>query len=264
MLLDGCLQKGVCSTAGGATYNFSGIQAVGPADTGDSLYAIKKAVFVEKRLSLPGLVSLLKDDLTDEKWRAYLCGLEKFGNDNEEADAYTMYVINTFPECLKGRTNTRGGAYTAGLYSVTAHQYFGQVTGALPSGRRRGESFASGISPSNGRDRKGPTAMLNSVNRMDATRFANGINLNVKFSADTIRGETGRTALRNLFGTYFRRGGMQVQLNVIDPSVLREARDNPDAYPHLLVRVSGYSAYFNDLTRKMKDEIIQRTSVPLQ
>ncbi|MBW1797044.1 MAG: formate acetyltransferase, partial [Deltaproteobacteria bacterium] len=254
----------VCSTAGGATYNFSGIQAIGPADTGDSLYAIKKVVFVEKRLSLPELVSLLKDDLKDEKWRAYLCGLEKFGNDNEEVDAYTMYVINTFQESLKGRTNTRGGAYTAGLYSVTAHQYFGQVTGALPSGRRRGECFASGISPSNGQDRKGPTAMLNSVNRMDATRFANGINLNVKFIPDTIRGETGRMALRNLFTTYFMRGGMQVQLNVIDPSVLREARDNPNAYPHLLVRVSGYSAYFNDLTLQMKDEIIQRTSVQLQ
>ena len=106
--------------------------------------------------------------------------------------------------------------------------------------------------------------MLNSVNRMDATRFANGINLNVKFCADTIQGETGRSALRNLFTTYFGRGGMQVQLNVIDPSVLREARDNPHAYPHLLVRVSGYSAYFNDLTLKMKDEIIQRTSVQLR
>jgi formate C-acetyltransferase len=264
MLLDGCLQKGVCSTAGGATYNFSGIQAVGAADAGDSLYAIEQAVFVEKRLSLPKLVRLLKDDLRDQKWRAYLCRLEKFGNDNEEVDAYTMYVINFFQECLKGRINTRGGAYTAGLYSVTAHQYFGQVTDALPSGRRRGESFASGIAPSNGQDRKGPTAMLNSVNRMDATRFANGINLNVKFSADTVRGETGRTALQNLFTTYFTRGGMQVQLNVIDPSVLREARDNPRAYPHLLVRVSGYSAYFNDLTLKMKDEIIQRTSVHLQ
>jgi pyruvate-formate lyase len=184
MLLDGCLQKGICSTAGGATYNFSGIQAVGPVDTGDALYAIKQAVFEEKRLSLPGLIRLLKDNLTDGKWRVYLCGLAKFGNDNEEVDAYTMYVINTFQDCLNGRTNTRG--------------------------------------------------------------------------------ETGRTAIQNLFKTYFRRGGMQVQLNVIDPSVLREARDNPDAYPHLLVRVSGYSAYFNDLTPKMKDEIIQRTSVPLQ
>ncbi len=264
MLLDGCLQKGICSTAGGAKYNFSGIQAIGPADTGDSLYAIERAVFVDKRLSLPELVGLLRDDLKDEKWRAYLCGLEKFGNDNEDVDAYTMYVINTFQECLKGRKNTRGGAYTAGLYSVTAHQYFGQVTGALPSGRKRGESFASGISPSNGMDRKGPTAMLNSVNRMDATRFANGINLNVKFIPETIRDETGRMALSNLFKTYFTRGGMQVQLNVIDPSVLREARDNPNAYPHLMVRVSGYSAYFNDLTLQMKDEIIQRTSVQLQ
>ncbi len=263
MLLDGCLEKGICSTSGGATYNFSGIQCVGPADTGDSLYAIGQAVFSENKLTLPELVTQLKENLRDEKWRAYLRGLEKFGNDNETVDSYTTYVINTFSGVLDGRENTRGGKYTTGLYSVTAHQYFGDVTGALPNGRRKGESLASGIAPSNGQDRNGPTAMINSVNRIDFSRFANGINLNVKFASETIKGETGRLALQNLFKTYFRRGGMQAQLNVLDPSILLEARDNPDAYPNLLVRVSGYSAYFNDLTPKMKDEIISRTCIPV-
>ena len=261
MLLDGCLNNGSCSTSGGAAYNFSGIQCVGPADTGDALYAIEKAVFRDKKITLSGLVDLLKRDLQDEKWRAYLKNMDKFGNDNEEADAYTLYVLNTFNKNLNGRMNTRGGKYTTGLYSVTAHQYFGEITSALPNGRRRGESLASGIAPSNGQDRLGPTAMFNSVNRIDARNFANGINLNVKWDVNSIRGKTGRLALKNILKTYFRRGGMQAQFNVLDPSILLKARDNPDAYPNLLVRVSGYSAYFNDLTPAMKDEIIQRTAV---
>ena len=261
MLLDGCLENGFCSTSGGAVYNFSGIQCVGPAETGDALYAIDQAVFQDRKLTLPKLVGLLKQDLHDEKWRVYLRRLDKFGNDNEKVDDYTLYVLDTFTGNLNGRMNTRGGRYTTGLYSVTSHQYFGEVTGALPNGRRKGESFSAGIAPSNGQDRLGPTAMLNSVNRIDATNFANGLNLNVKWDSNTIRGETGRLALKNIFKTYFRRGGMQVQFNVFDPKTLLEARDNPDAYPNLLVRVSGYSAYFNDLTPEMKDEIIRRTYI---
>lgn len=202
MLLDGCLSSGRCATAGGAVYNFSGIQCVGPVDTGDA--------FVQR--------------------------LTAFGN------------------------NTRGGPYTAGLYSVTAHNYFGRVTGALPHGRRKGQAFASGIAPLNGMDRNGPTALLNSVNRLDFCRIANGVNFNLKFDPHTLRGDTGVMALGSLIKTYFRRGGMQVQVNVLDPAVLMKARDNPDLYPHLLVRVSGYSTYFNDLSPDMKAEIIQRST----
>lgn len=259
LLLDGCLEKGCCSTAGGARYNFSGIQCVGPADAGDSLYAVGRAVFQDHRLSLPDLVSQLKQNLPDPSLAAYLNNLPKYGNDLAEVDDYTRYVIETFSGFLRGKKNTRGGTYTTGVYSVTAHNYFGKVTGALPGGRKKGEPFASGLAPSNGRDRKGPTALLNSVNRIDARVCANGVNLNLMFSPETIQGKTGRSALQNLFRTYFRRGGMQVQVNVIDPSLLKTARDNPQAYPHLLVRVSGYSAYFNDLLPEMKDEIIRRT-----
>jgi len=259
MLLDGCMEMGECSTAGGAAYNFSGVQCVGPADTGDALYAIEQAVFLEKRITLPDLVALLKKDLCDAGWRNYLRNLPKFGNDEEVVDKYTLYVADKFVEFIGAYTNTRGGRYTAGLYSVTAHQYYGSVTSALPSGRRKGDSFASGISPSNGMDKNGPTAMLNSVNRIDFTRFANGINLNIKFDPALIKERAGKLALEGLLQAYFRRGGMQAQLNLLDSSTLIKARDNPDAYPNLLVRVSGYSAYFNDLTLQMKDELIRRT-----
>jgi formate C-acetyltransferase len=259
MLLDGCLEKGVCSTAGGAAYNFSGIQCVGPADTGDALYGIEKAVFDEQRITLPQLVKMLKKNLPDDSWRNYLRNLPKFGNDDEAVDNYTVYAADTFARLLDGQINTRGGKYTTGLYSVTAHRYYGEITGALPNGRRKGESFASGISPANGMDKSGPTALLNSVNRIDFTGFANGINLNIKLAGDMIKNPSGRAAVESLLQTYFQRGGMQVQLNVLDAATLIEARDNPAAYPFLLVRVSGYSAYFNDLTPAVKDELIRRT-----
>lgn len=261
MLLDGCLESGQCSTAGGAAYNFSGVQCVGPADTGDALYAVETAVFQEKRLSLPGLVKLLQRDIPDERWLAYLRGLPKFGNDETAVDQWTRYVVDTFAHVLGAQENSRGGRYTTGLYSVTSHQFFGQVTGALPHGRRQGKSFASGIAPVNGADRNGPTALLNSMNRLDFTRAANGINFNIKFDRHTLRGKTGIAALDSLIKTYFRRGGMQAQINVLDPKILMEARDNPDLHPNLLVRVSGYSAYFNDLTPAMKDEIIRRSNL---
>ncbi|MCX5823270.1 MAG: formate acetyltransferase [Deltaproteobacteria bacterium] len=260
-LLEGCLKSGRCSTGGGAVYNFSGIQCVGPADTGDALYAIDRAVFRERRMTLPGLVELMRKDIPDEKWLLYFRGLEKFGNDEPEADGWTRYVIAAFDSALGGYTNARGGRYVTGLYSVTAHQYFGKITGALPHGRRRGEAFASGIAPVNGMDRKGPTALLNSVNSIDFTQIANGVNLNLQFDQALLKGEKGASLLDALLKTYFERGGMQVQVNAFDPQILVEARNDPHKYPHLLVRVSGYSAYFNDLAPAMKEEIISRTVI---
>ncbi len=259
MLLDGCLENGACSTAGGARYNFSGIQCVGPADAGDALFAIEQAVFRDRKISLTALFGQLRDDWPDPEMRSYFLRLPKFGNDDPAVDGWTRYVVERFNHILARFRNTRGGAYTTGLYSVTAHQYFGELTGALPHGRQQGQAFASGIAPVNGMDRQGPTALINSVNRLDFTQTANGINFNIKLDPFTLRGKTGRAGLNGLVQTYFRRGGMQMQVNVLDPEMLIEARDHPERHPHLLVRVSGYSAYFNDLTPAMQEEIIQRS-----
>ncbi len=261
MLLEGCLKSGRCSTGGGAVYNFSGIQCVGPADTGDALHAIDRAVFRERKITLPALVELMKKNIPDEKWLLCLRSLEKFGNDEPEADGWTGCVIAAFDSALSEYTSARGGRYVTGIYSVTAHQYFGKITGALPHGRRRGEAFASGIAPVNGMDRKGPTALLNSVNSIDFTRIANGVNFNLQFDQALLKGEKGASLLDALLKIYFARGGMQVQVNAFDPRILVEARNDPHKYPHLLVRVSGYSAYFNDLAPAMKDEIINRTVI---
>ncbi len=263
MLIEGCLKSGKCSTGGGALYNFSGVQCVAPIDTGDALYAIEKAVFIDGRISLEDLVKQLKRNIDDSSLLVYLKELDKFGNDRDKVDRWSVYVVDEFIKNLNRFENTRGGKYVAGLYSVTTHEFFGRITGTLPHGRRKGESFSSGIAPVNGMDRRGPTALLNSVNRFDFTKIANGINFNLKFNQDTIQGEKGKAILDTLLKTYFQKGGMQVQVNILDPTILLEARANPGQYPHLLVRVSGYSAYFNDMSPAMQDEIIRRHNVAI-
>ncbi len=258
--IDGCISSGKCSTGGGAIYNLSGIQCVGAVDAGDSLYAIKKAVFDDKSITYKELTSELKSNFKSEKIRKLLVQIPKFGNDNAEADKWTMYVAGTFSDILNKYTNYRGGKYVTGLYSMTTHSYLGKITGALPSGRKKGISFSSGIAPSNGADKSGPTAMFNSLNRIDYTKFANGVNLNVKFNKNMLLSETGQNAVKNLVTTFFKRKGMQVQINALDPEILIKAQKNPELYPNILVRVSGYSAYFNDLTPEAQNEIITRNS----
>jgi formate C-acetyltransferase len=262
MLLQGCLESGVDSTAGGATYNSSGIQGVGVADIADSLAAIDHVVLQRRDTDMETLLTALKDDFKGhEALRGRLLRASKFGNDDPVADGYADQVIGIFADSLARYTNTRGGRYLAGFYSVTAHVAFGETTGALPSGRLAGRPLANGLSPAGGADRLGPTAALGSVANLDLVQRArNGINVNLKLDQSLLAGGSGRTALAGLVQGYFNRGGMQVQMNIIDPDLLEEARDHPERHPNLLVRVSGYSAYFNDLSPAMKQEIIDRCS----
>ncbi len=259
--IEGCISSGTCSTGGGAIYNLSGVQCVGAVDAGDSLFAIKKAVFDEKILSFRELIKELKSNFKNEALRKQLVKIPKFGNDHPEVDEMTMFVAGTFSDVLNQYTNYRGGKYVTGLYSMTTHAYFGKITGALPSGRKKGVSFSSGIAPTNGADKNGPTAMFNSLNRIDYSKFANGVNLNVKFNKQVLGNKLGRTALKSLVTTFFKRKGMQVQINVLDPDILMKAQKDPESYPNILVRVSGYSAFFNDLTLEAQNEIISRSSL---
>ncbi len=262
MLIDGCIDQGTCSTAGGAKYNFSGIQCVGPTEAGDSLYAIEKLVFTDRVVSLKELVTHLKKNVRDPVMAARMKNLSAFGNGDAETDRWTSRVIDGFVSILNNSgLNTRGGRYVTGLYSSTSHDYFGSVTSALPSGRKKGEPFPSGLAPSNGRDRHGATALLNSMNHIDVRQCLNGVNFNMKFQKTALTGDQGRITLKALLTPYFNRGGMQVQVNVLDRKTLMEARDFPERHPGLLVRVSGYSAYFSDLSDAMKDEIIRRTEI---
>lgn len=259
--LEGCVESGVCSTRGGAVYNFSGIQGCGMAATADSLRAIEKAVFQDAWISLEDLVDQLKNNLSDEKIFTKLNAIDKFGNDIKEADDWMIWVGKHYADQIRALgKNTRGGNHNAGVYSNTSHTHFGGLVGALPNGRRKGETFASGLAPENGADKRGTTALLNSMNKIDYKNFANGINFNIKLDASSYECDDGKSALGAMYKVYFKRMGMQIQANMLDPKILIEARDNPELHPNLLIRVSGYSAYFNDLSPEMQDEVISRSS----
>ncbi len=260
MLLRGCLESGVDSTRGGSRYNASGVQGVGVADVADSLTAIGEVVFRQRRCDMATLIGALRCNfIGHEDLRGYLLQAPKYGNDDPRADAIAAAVAEAFARSLGRYRNTRGGDYLAGFYSVTCHVAFGEKVGALPSGRPAGKPLANGLAPANGQERLGPTAALNSVAATQPGRWArNGINVNVKLDANSVAGYAGVNALTGLIRGYFANGGMQMQTNVLDPEVLREAMADPGAHPWLLVRISGYSAYFNDLSPAMKQEILDR------
>ena len=270
VFVGGCLESGTDLTRGGATYNSSGVQGVGIADVADSLSAIDSVVFQEKRgdididIAMAMLIDALKDDFKKYgRLHTELSGAPRYGNDNREVDRYARLVVQMWHDALARHTNTRGGRYIPGFYSMTCHLAFGEKTGALPSGRHEGMPFASGLAPVSGMDRLGPTALLQSVSKIDPIHMPNGSALNLKFSKNTLKGDDGSKNLKSLITTFFEMGGMQVQINAHDPEILLLARDNPEMYPGLVVRISGYCAYFNDLSPRMKEEIIKRTGLEL-
>lgn len=264
MLVDGCLEKGVDVTAGGALYNSSGIQGVGVADVADSLAALDHVVFRKKTYTLCQVVAAMTTDFAcAEKLRAALENAPKFGNDDPLPDGYAARAVRIFHEALSRFTSTRGGPYIPGFYSSTCHVGFGNRTEALPSGRKAKTPFAASLGCCNGRDRLGPTALLNSVAAVDAALSPNGYALNLKFDAPTVAGEKGVPVMTALTEGFFRSGGMELQFNILDAGVLEAARRDPAAHPGIVVRVAGYCAYFNDLPDSVKGEIIARTQLRL-
>jgi len=260
LTVKGCIESGRDLSEGGALYNASGIQGVGLADLADSMAAIEEVVFDKREVTLNELASACKHNFkNNEALRARLLKVAKFGNDDERTDGYARELSQLFDSIISENSNTRGGQWVSGFYSMTCHRGMGKHTAALPSGRLKGESLADGIAPTDGSDVLGPTAMLNSISRLDHEVFGNGVNLNIKFDARTIHGEKGAMILDSLVGGYFDQGGMQSQINVLDPDVLMMAQQNPEKHRNLLVRISGYCAYFVDLTPEMQNEIIQRT-----
>ncbi|MBC7247451.1 MAG: formate acetyltransferase [Actinobacteria bacterium] len=259
MLVEGCLETGKDLTEGGARYNASGIQGVGVADVADSLAALDEVVFRRGKYTVAEVVAALREDFSGaQRLRAELLKAPKFGNDHPLPDGYADLVVHVFHDSLARHRNTRGGPYVPGFYSVTCHVAFGREVGALPSGRRAGETLAASLGPANGQDRRGPTAVLSSVASLDSRLMPNGCALNLSFSPTELRGEEGAERLAALMRGFFEAGGMQLQCNVLDPEMLEDARRCPGKYPGLVVRVAGYCAYFDDLPDAAKEEIISR------
>ncbi|MHB1355060.1 MAG: trans-4-hydroxy-L-proline dehydratase [Anaerolineae bacterium] len=261
VLIDDCIAKGMDYNAGGARYNTNYIQGVGIATITDSLAAIKMHVYDEQELSLEELLRSLDSNFQqDESLRLLLANrTPRYGNDDNYADAIMQQVFQSFFSAIEGRPNTKGGEYHIDMLPTTCHIYFGSITGALPDGRKAGLPLAEGISPVQGADRHGPTAVIKSASKMDHLRTG-GTLLNQKFMPQALATEKGILNLGQLVRTYFGMGGHHIQFNVVDADTLRRAQEHPAEYRDLIVRVAGYSDYFCDLGHELQDEIISRTA----
>ncbi|MEE4607497.1 MAG: pyruvate formate lyase family protein, partial [Desulfobacteraceae bacterium] len=261
LLIDDCIQKGRDYNDGGARYNTSYIQGVGLGSTTDALAAIKHHVFDQGAVTLAELKQALSADFEDfeDLRRRLLDETPKYGNDDERADAVLREVFEVYYTAVNGRPNARGGVHRVNLLPTTCHVYFGSVIGALPDGRKAGEPLSEGISPVQGADRNGPTAVVRSAAKIDHLRTG-GTLLNQKFLPQVLADETGIRKLGHLVRGYFRMDGHHIQFNVVDADSLREAQRHPENHRDLIVRVAGYSDYFVDLTPELQEEIIQRTA----
>jgi formate C-acetyltransferase len=226
----------------------------------DAMTAIKYQVFDQKTLSMGELLTILQDNFEGhERIRQMLVNkTPKYGNDDDYADKVMRAVFDAYYETVDGRPNTKGGCYHVNMLPTTCHVYFGSVCGATPDGRKAWAPLSEGISPVQGADRHGPTAVLKSAAKMDHLRTGGAL-LNQKFTPQLLANETGLNMLVQLIRTYFNLDGHHIQFNVISADTLRAAQLNPEQYRDLIVRVAGYSDYFCDLGRALQDEIIART-----
>ena len=259
-VIDDCVEAALDYNAGGARYNTSYIQCVGIGSITDSMSAIRKHVFEERSIPMDDLRTALASDFEGfDQLRLQLSNsTPKYGNDVEPADEVMMRVFESLYSAIDGQPNERNGKYHIDMLPTTCHIYFGSKCGASADGRRAGTPLSEGISPVQGADQNGPTAVFNSAAKMDHLRTG-GTLLNLKFFPGLVAGEEGITTLASLVRAYFGNNAHHVQFNIVDNATLRRAQENPDEYRDLLVRVAGYSDYFCDIGRELQNEIIART-----
>lgn len=262
-LMEGCIENGTDVSAGGAVYNSSAFNMGGIATVADSLSALKKIIYEWKLLSLSEYIRILDEDFAGQESIRQLAvrACPKFGNDREDVDEIMEKLVQRFCNVVEEYTTPRGGTFRTGLYTVEDHAIMGSYTGATPDGRKKGEALSNSCSPVQGRDRKGPTALLNSVNCLPLERATNGMVLDLKFTPEFMEEKKNIQAIRDLIRVYFSRGGMEVQLSVVSKETLIDAQRHPEEHQDLVVRVSGFSAYFTSLRKVTQDEIIKRTEV---
>ncbi len=261
ILIDDCIEKGKDYNNGGARYNTSYIQGTGLGTLTDCLAAVKYHVFEQKDIDFEDLLRACRENFEGRYEiirQILLSKTPKYGNDDDYADNIAREVVEIYFQAVDGRPNTRGGRYRINLLPTTVHIYFGKLCGATPNGRKAGEPLSEGVSPSQGADRHGPTAVIKSVTKWDHTKTG-GTLLNMKFSPQALKTEEDLKKMVQLIRTFFRLGGHHVQFNIVDMEMLRDAQHHPENYRNLLVRVAGYSDYFVGLHKELQDEIISRT-----
>ncbi|MBR3480878.1 MAG: glycyl radical protein [Prevotella sp.] len=267
LFIDDCIEKGKDYYSGGARYNTTYIQCTGLGTITDSLCSLKKHVFEDKRYTMDEMLEALSSDWGNvshsisniEVMRAYIRNHTPFfGNDDTYADGIAVRVYDDLVKAIEGRPNTRGGQTHLNMLSTTCHNYFGSVCGATPDGRFAHFAISDGTSPAHGSDTHGPTAVIKSLGKLDQTK-SGGTLLNVRFTPALMRREQDMAKVGSLVRTYFKFGGHHIQFNIVDTATLLDAQKHPDQYRDLLVRVAGYSDYFNDMTAQLQNEIIART-----
>jgi formate C-acetyltransferase len=265
-VIDDCLAAGTDVTAGGATYNLSGIQMIQVASLADSLAALRTLVFDEGRISRERLLAALRADFVgyEVEQALLLHRAPKYGNDIAAVDDLGRQWAGYFSRRLAGYTNVRGGRYHTGMYTVSAHVPMGQNVGASPDGRKAATPLADGgLSPVYGRDLAGPTAVLQSVARMENEYTSNGGLLNLKFLPEFFDSEANVDKFAQFLRAFVALEVPHVQFNVVRREDLIAAKADPDRYRSLTIRVAGYTAYFTELAGDLQDEIIARTTQDL-
>ncbi|MFC2125664.1 glycyl radical protein, partial [Bacteroidota bacterium] len=260
LIIDDCVKNGKDYNAGGARYNTSYIQGVGLGSVTDSLTALKYNVYDECTCLMPDILEALQKDFIGHEDLHFnlVYKTPKYGNDDDYADAQLTDVFEIFYNAVNGRPTARGGIFRINLLPTTCHVYFGKVTNALPDGRKAGVPVSEGISPVQGADQNGPTSVVKSAAKIDHLRTG-GTLLNQKFTPSFFNSDESIRKVSGLVRSYFRMNGHHIQFNVVDAGTLRDAQEHPENYRDLIIRVAGYSDYFNDLGKDLQDEIIQRT-----
>ncbi|MCH7227053.1 trans-4-hydroxy-L-proline dehydratase [Haloferula sp. A504] len=260
LLLDDCIANGRDYHQGGARYNSTYIQGVGLGTVTDGLASIRHNLFETGRCTWDEMLAALDADFDGhaELHHDFLEKTPKYGNDDDRADNLTSRVFESFWKHIDGRPNVRGGYHRVDMLPTTCHVYFGKVTGALPDGKRSGETVSEGISPVQGADRRGPTAVLNSAAKFDHIKTG-GTLLNLKLTPTLLDDKQGIDHFVHLVRGYFAKDAHHIQFNVVTRETLLEAREHPEKHRDLIVRVAGYSDYFVNLTPELQEEIIKRT-----
>ena len=264
VLTEDCIGSRKDVMAGGARYTGVGFNLGGIGTAVDALAAIRDVVYDKNMVTLEACMEILDDDFEDsEQIQRYLSArAPKYGNDQSrewDVDQIAFRLEKRVSDTLKEYRNYWGGPYRLGLYTVEDHAIMGIHTGATADGRKGGESLSNSSGASQGKDKHGPTALINSVTNFPMEEVGNGMVLDVKFTPSLLEEETGKRALRSLIETYFHKGGMEMQISVVSGETLRAAQEHPENYADLIVRVSGFSAYFCSLRKATQDEIIKRT-----
>ncbi len=260
LFIDDCIENGKDYYSGGARYNTTYIQCTGLGTITDCFTTLKKHVFEDKRYTMDEMLAAVAANWEgEEKKRQYIRNHTPFfGNDDEYADKIALRVYDDLVDAIEGRPNTRGGKTHLNMLSTTCHNYFGSVCGASVNGRFAHFAISDGTSPAHGSDTHGPTAVIKSLGKLDQTK-SGGTLLNVRFTPALFHRDEDIKKCGNLVRSYFKQGGHHIQFNIVDTETLHDAQQNPDNYKDLLVRVAGYSDYFNDMTEQLQNEIIART-----